>query len=72
VLAELKANDIHAVFHYVPLHSSPAGMRFGRSAGDLAMTTSQAERLVRLPIWLGLSESQQQRVCDVLRAILMN
>ena len=72
VLAELKAKDIHAVFHYVPLHSSPAGMRFGRSAGDLAMTTSQAERLVRLPMWLGLSESQQQRVCEVLRAILLN
>jgi dTDP-4-amino-4,6-dideoxygalactose transaminase len=72
VLAELKAKDVHAVFHYVPLHSSPAGMRFGRNAGDLAMTTSQAERLVRLPMWLGLSESQQQRVCDVLRAILLN
>ncbi len=72
VLADLKAKDIHAVFHYVPLHSSPAGMRFGRSAGDLAMTTSQAERLVRLPMWLGLSESQQQRVCEVLRAILLN
>ncbi len=72
VLAELKANDIHAVFHYVPLHSSPAGMRFGRSAGDLALTTSQAERLIRLPMWLGLSESQQQRVCEVLRSILLN
>jgi dTDP-4-amino-4,6-dideoxygalactose transaminase len=72
VLAELKAKDIHAVFHYVPLHSSPAGMRFGRNAGDLAVTTSQAERLIRLPMWLGLSEAQQQRVCDVLRAILLN
>jgi dTDP-4-amino-4,6-dideoxygalactose transaminase len=70
-LAELKANDIHAVFHYVPLHSSPAGMRFGRSAGDLALTTSHSERLIRLPMWLGLSQSQQQRVCDVLRAILL-
>ena len=72
VLAELNRNGINAVFHYVPLHSSPAGMRFGRSAGDLAVTTAQAERLVRLPMWLGLSESQQQRVCDVLRAILLN
>lgn len=72
VLAELKANDIHAVFHYVPLHSSPAGMRFGRSAGELAVTTSQSERLIRLPMWLGLAESQQQRVCEVLRASLLN
>ena len=72
MLAELKANDIHAVFHYVPLHSSPAGTRFGRSAGDLALTTTQSERLIRLPMWLGLSESQQQRVCEALRAILLN
>jgi dTDP-4-amino-4,6-dideoxygalactose transaminase len=72
VLAELKASDIHAVFHYVPLHSSPAGMRFGRSAGELAVTTSQSERLIRLPMWLGLAESQQQRVCEVLRASLLN
>lgn len=72
VLAELKQNDIYAVFHYVPLHSSPAGMRFGRAAGDLALTTSQSERLLRLPMWLGLKESQQQRVCEVLRTILLN
>jgi dTDP-4-amino-4,6-dideoxygalactose transaminase len=72
VLAELKANDIHAVFHYVPLHSSPAGMRFGRSSGDLTLTTSHSERLIRLPMWLGLKETQQQRVCDVLRAILLD
>jgi len=71
-LAELKAHDIDAVFHYVPLHSSPAGMRFGRSAGDLPLTTAQAERLIRLPMWLGLSESQQQRVCEALRTILLN
>jgi dTDP-4-amino-4,6-dideoxygalactose transaminase len=71
-LAELKAHDVHAVFHYVPLHSSPAGMRFGRSAGELPLTTAQAERLIRLPMWLGLSESQQQRVCEALRAILLN
>jgi dTDP-4-amino-4,6-dideoxygalactose transaminase len=72
VLAELNRNDINAVFHYVPLHSSPAGMRFGRAAGELAVTTSQSGRLIRLPMWLGLSESQQQRVCEVLRAILLN
>jgi dTDP-4-amino-4,6-dideoxygalactose transaminase len=70
VLAELKENGIHAVFHYVPLHSSPAGLRFGRAHGDLALTTSLSQRLIRLPIWLGLSEVQQQRVCDALTAIL--
>jgi dTDP-4-amino-4,6-dideoxygalactose transaminase len=70
VLRELKANGVHAVFHYVPLHSSPAGRRFGRSSGDLALTTSLSERLIRLPIWIGLSEAQQQRVCDLLGTIL--
>ena len=70
VLDELTANGIHAVFHYVPLHSSPAGLRFGRAQGDLAVTTSLSQRLIRLPMWLGLSEVQQQRVCDVLTTIL--
>jgi dTDP-4-amino-4,6-dideoxygalactose transaminase len=70
VLDELKKKAIHAVFHYVPLHSSPAGRRFGRAHGDLALTTSLSQRLVRLPMWLGLNEVQQQRVCDALTAIL--
>ena len=70
VLEGLKENGIGAVFHYVPLHSSPAGLRFGRAHGDLSLTTSLSQRLVRLPMWLGLSEPQQQRVCEVLTAIL--
>jgi dTDP-4-amino-4,6-dideoxygalactose transaminase len=70
VLDGLKRSGIGAVFHYVPLHSSPAGMRFGRADGELALTTSLSQRLVRLPMWFGLSETQQQRICDVLDAIL--
>jgi dTDP-4-amino-4,6-dideoxygalactose transaminase len=70
VLSELKNAGIHSVFHYVPLHSSPGGMRFGRAHGDLSLTTSLSERLIRLPMWLGLSEGQQQRVCEVLGATL--
>jgi dTDP-4-amino-4,6-dideoxygalactose transaminase len=70
VLNELKKNEINAVFHYVPLHSSPAGMRYGRAHGDLPLTTSLSQRLIRLPMWLGLSKAQQQRVADVLGAIL--
>jgi dTDP-4-amino-4,6-dideoxygalactose transaminase len=70
VLDGLKENRIGAVFHYVPLHSSPAGLRFGRVHGDLSLTTSLSQRLVRLPMWLGLSEVNQQRVCEVLTAIL--
>jgi dTDP-4-amino-4,6-dideoxygalactose transaminase len=70
VLDGLRESGIHAVFHYVPLHSSPAGQRFGRAHGDLSVTTSMSERLVRLPMWFGLSEVQQQRVCEVLTGIL--
>jgi dTDP-4-amino-4,6-dideoxygalactose transaminase len=70
VLDGLKQNGIGAVFHYVPLHSSPAGMRYGRAHGDLAWTTSLSQRLVRLPMWCGLSETQQQRVCEVLDRLL--
>jgi dTDP-4-amino-4,6-dideoxygalactose transaminase len=70
VLDELKQNRINSVFHYVPLHSSPAGLRFGRSLGDMALTTLLSQRLIRLPMWIGLSETQQQRVVDVLSGIL--
>jgi dTDP-4-amino-4,6-dideoxygalactose transaminase len=70
VLDELKWNKIGAVFHYVPLHSSPAGMRFGRSHGDLSLTTSLSQRLVRLPMWLGLTGAQQDRIVDVLGKVL--
>ena len=72
VLGKLKDAQINAVFHYVPLHSSPAGRRFGRQSGDLSLTTSLSERLIRLPMWIGLSETQQQRVCDTLGKILGN
>jgi dTDP-4-amino-4,6-dideoxygalactose transaminase len=70
LLGELRRRGIHAVFHYVPLHSSPAGRRFGRAHGELSLTTSLSHRLVRLPMWLGLGEAEQQRVCDALEAIL--
>lgn len=67
VLDEFKRNEIWSVFHYVPLHSSPAGVRYGRAHGDLEVTIQQSERLVRLPMWVGLSDEQQDRVVEVLR-----
>jgi len=50
----MKQQGITCVFHYVPLHSSPAGAKYGRAVGDLAVTNDLSERLVRLPLWLGL------------------
>ncbi len=70
VLFELKKNDINAVFHYVPLHSSPGGQRYGRANGELEVTIRQSERLVRLPLWVGLSPVQQDRIVEVLRNAL--
>lgn len=71
VLDTLKANNIGAVFHYVPLHSSPGGEKYGRAHGDLAVTDSISARLIRLPLWIGLSEEQQQRVIDELKNALL-
>jgi len=68
VLDELKRNGIGAVFHYVPLHSSPAGQRYGRAHGRLEVTDSLSERLVRLPLWLGITPQQQEKVVEVLSA----
>lgn len=53
---ELKKQGVNAVFHYVPLHSSPAGEKYGRAVGDLAVTNDIAGRVARLPLWVGLEE----------------
>lgn len=66
VLSELKENDIFSVFHYIPLHSAPAGQRYGRVHGELGNTVRQSETLVRLPLWIGLSFEQQARIVEVL------
>jgi dTDP-4-amino-4,6-dideoxygalactose transaminase len=70
VLDELRRNGIGAVFHYVPLHSSPAGKRHGRAHGPLAVTLDQSARLIRLPLWIGLTEHLQDRVVAVLKAAI--
>ena len=66
VLDEFKYNKIGAVFHYVPLHSSIAGQRYGRAHGELNVTNTLPERLIRLPLWVGITEQQQARVVEVL------
>lgn len=66
VLDKFKSQEISSVFHYVPLHSSPAGKRYGRTHGDLEVTKYCSERLVRLPLWVGITEEQQLRVVEIL------
>ena len=72
ILDELNRNGVISVFHYVPLHSSPAGKKFGRINGDLKNTNIQAARLIRLPIWIGISKEQQSRVIEVLFNAIKN
>lgn len=70
VLEEMKRAGVHALFHYVPLHSSPAGQRYGRVHGDLTHTDQLSERIIRLPVWIGMGESEQTRVVDALRSAI--
>lgn len=63
---ELAARQILAVFHYVPLHTSPAGQRFGRAHGELINTDDLSARLVRLPLWTAMGESEVDRVIEAV------
>ena len=64
----LKERDILAVFHYVPLHSAPAGLKYGRFAGEDVYTTRESDRLVRLPMYYGLTEEDRNAVIAAVRA----
>lgn len=62
LISYLKENGILAVFHYVPLHSAPAGLKFGRFSGEDSYTTKESERLLRLPLYYGLTRQDQHTV----------
>ncbi len=62
----LRNENIHAVFHYIPLHSSPAGKKFGRVAGDLKHTQDLSQRVLRLPLYYEMSLDDVDRVADVI------
>ncbi len=67
LISFLKERDILAVFHYVPLHSAPAGLRFGRFHGEDRYTTVESDRLVRLPLYYKLTIEDQDRVIKAVR-----
>lgn len=66
LIKKLNQRDIGSVFHYIPLHSSPAGLKYSRVSGDLSTTTDLSERLLRLPLWCGLEEHQNQVIDAVI------
>ncbi len=65
-LSKLRQLGVHAAFHYVPLHCSPAGLRYGRTCGPLPVTDSVADSIVRLPLWLGMDETVLERVVSAI------
>ena len=66
LLEAFKALSIGAVFHYIPLHSAPAGLKFGRFDGEDTYTTKESERLIRLPLYYGLTCKEVEEVCAVI------
>lgn len=67
LISFLKERDILAVFHYVPLHSAPAGERFGRFDGEDRYTTAESDRLLRLPMYYGLTAEDRGRVIAAVK-----
>lgn len=63
----LKENNIASVFHYIPLHTAPAGIKYGRFHGEDKYTTKESERLLRLPMYYGLKEEEVLKVCEKIK-----
>lgn len=67
LIEHLKRNDILSVFHYIPLHSSPAGWRFGRVSGDMRITDDLSGRLLRLPLFFEITDEEVDRVVETVK-----
>ncbi len=67
MLKYLRENGIGAVFHYIPLHSSPAGQKFGRFYGEDRFTTKESERIIRLPMFYGIKENEIEYIVEILK-----
>lgn len=67
LISYLKENGVLSVFHYIPLHSAPAGQKFGRFHGEDKYTTKESERLLRLPMYYGLEPEQVDYICELIQ-----
>jgi dTDP-4-amino-4,6-dideoxygalactose transaminase len=65
----MERRGVSTVFHYIPLHSSPGGRRFGRAVGELPVTDELSDRLVRLPLWVGFEEFQEQVIASIVEVL---
>ena len=72
LLKYLKQNDVQAVFHYIPLHNAPAGKKFGTFCGEDKYTTVESDKLVRLPMYYGLTKFDQDIVINKVKDFYKN
>lgn len=70
LLDKFKSAGIGAIFHYIPLHDSPAGLKFGRTCGDLSKTKQFSSCLIRLPVWVGLTDDELGKIVKLLTDFL--
>lgn len=68
LISYMNERDVNCVFHYIPLHSAPAGKKFGTFVGEDVYTTKESERLMRLPLFYGITEEQTEKVVKTLKA----
>lgn len=68
----LKGKNIHSVFHYIPLHMSPAGKKYGRFVGEDKYTTKESERLLRLPMYYGLESDDVEYIIDAIKSFYLS
>lgn len=68
LISHLHAHDVHTVFHYVPLHSAPAGQKFGRFHGEDRYTTKESDRLLRLPMYYGMKQEDREKVVEAIHS----
>jgi dTDP-4-amino-4,6-dideoxygalactose transaminase len=69
VIGQLKSKGIQTVFHYIPLHSSPNGKEIARAHGDMSNTDATGDRLLRLPLWIGLEDHLAEVIAEVVAAV---
>ena len=67
-MAHMKQAGVQAIFHYIPLHTAPEGLKVGRFSGEDRYTTKESERIMRLPMYYGLAEEDQNRVIEAIES----
>jgi len=65
-IEDIKIKGVNCIFHYIPLHLSDAGIKYGKSCENLDITEKYANRLVRLPLWVDLTEEKQRKIIDAV------